>query len=158
MPVSPDLKSTRRGRPPTGKAQSAAERMRRYRSRQRAAGIRAVVRMEGSAKGLSAGALQHRVIDARSLAMHCLAATKIDRDRALLKKVRETLSRWRARYAGEIPPALEEWQIILDRPWPEIAALATDPGQGPTRLRQSSPLSSVLTAKERQRIYDAFRS
>jgi len=114
--------------------------------------------MEDSAKGLSAGALRHRVIDARSLAMHCLAATKIDRDRGLLKKVRETLSRWRARYKREIPPALDEWQIILDRPWPEIAGLATDPGQAATRLRQSSPLTSVLSAKERERIYDAFRS
>lgn len=132
--------------------------MRRYRARQRAAGIRAVVRMEGSSKGLSAGALQHRVIDARSLAMHCLAASKIDRDRGLLKKVRQTLSRWRARYAEDMPPALDEWQSILDRPWPEIAALVTDPGQSATRLRQSSPLSSVLSAKERERIYDAFRS
>jgi hypothetical protein len=132
--------------------------MRRYRARQRAAGIRAVVRMENSAKGLSAGALQHRVMDARSLAMHCLAATKIDRDRGLLKKVRETLSRWRQRYGGDIPPALDEWQAILSRPWPEIADLITDPGQSATRLRQSSPLSSVLTAKERERIYEAFRS
>ncbi len=114
--------------------------------------------MEGSFKGLSAGALQHRVIDARSLAMHCLAATKIDRDRGLLKKVRQTLSRWRARYAEDMPPALDEWQSILDRSWPEIAALVTDPGQSATRLRQSSPLSSVLSAKERERIYDAFRS
>jgi hypothetical protein len=158
MTASPKSNSTRRGRPPTGIAQSATERMRRYRARQRAAGIRAVVRMENSARGLSAGALQHRVMDARSLAMHCLAATKIDRDRGLLKKVRETLSRWRQRYGGDIPPALDEWQAILSRPWPEIADLITDPGQSATRLRQSSPLSSVLTAKERERIYEAFRS
>ena len=64
-----------RGRPPTGRALSAAERMRRYRSRQRSAGLRAATRWQPvQSAGLAPGALQHRLVEARSLAMHCLIA------------------------------------------------------------------------------------
>ena len=148
----------RRGRPPTGQAQSAAERMRRYRARQRAAGLRAVTRLEARVRALSGGALKHRVIEARSLAMHCLAAQKIERDPAFLDKVRKTLENWRARYGDGMPRALDEWQHILREPWPAIAALITDPGERATRLRQSTPFAGVLTARERERVYAAFRS
>ncbi len=155
-----------RGRPPTGQAQSAAERMRRYRARQSAAGLRAITRLEAPVRALSGGALKHRIIEARSLAMHCLAAQKIERDPALLDKVRTTLENWRARYSGaqgnaqvsEMPRALDEWQHILREPWPAIAALITDPGERATRLRQSTPFAGVLTARERERVYAAFRS
>ena len=148
----------RRGRPLTGRAQSAAERMRRYRARQRAAGLRAVTRLEAPVRALSGGALKHRVIEARSLAMHCLAAQKIERDSELLNKVRQTLEAWRARYGEDMPCALDEWQRILREPWPAIAALITDPGERATRLRQSTPFAGVLSVLERKRVYAAFRS
>ena len=105
-----------------------------------------------------AGSLTHRVLEARSLVMHCLAAQKVERDPALLKGVRRTLAAWRSRYATEAPRALDEWKAILDRSWPEIAAFITDPGEHATRLRQSSPFSCVLSASERERIYAAFRA
>lgn len=104
---------TLRGRPPTGRAQSAAERMRRYRVRRRAAGLRTVTRYEAPAQALPAGALKHRIIEARSLAMHCLTAQKIERDPGLLDRVRQTLATWRGRYTSEgaeVPRALDEWQ------------------------------------------------
>jgi len=104
-----------RGRPPTGRAQFSAERMRRYRERQRAPGLRAVTRMEAPARTLSGGALKHRIIEARSLAMHCLAAQKI-----------------------MLEPALLDWAHA-------------------TRLRQSTPFAGVLSERERERIYAAFR-
>jgi hypothetical protein len=148
----------RRGRPPTGRAQSAAERMRRYRARQRAAGLRAVTRFEAMAQTLSGGALKHRIIEARSLAMHCLAAQKIERDPALLDKVRATLENWRTRYDDVTPRALDEWHDILREPWHAIAALITDSSERATRLRQSTPFAGVLTARERERIYAAFRT
>ena len=132
--------------------------MRRYRIRQRAAGVRTVTRLETSTRQLSAGALKHRILDARSLAMHCVAAAKIERDRMLLKQVREILANWLARYEDDVPPALQEWRQMLERPWPEISAVITDPGEGATRMRQSSPFSSVLSTKERERIYAAFGS
>jgi len=147
----------RRGRPPTGSAQSPAQRMRRYRERQRAAGLHAVTRMEVPVRTLSGGALKHRIIEARSLAMHCLAAQKIMRDPALLDRVRRTLNAWRVRYGKDAPRALIEWAAILRRPWPQIAAFMTDPGERATRLRQSTPFAGVLGVGERRRVYAAFR-
>lgn len=151
------LHKVRRGRPPTGKAQSAAERMRRYRVRQQAAGVRTVTRLETRVQPLSDGALKHRIFDARSLAMHCLAAVKIGRDPRLLTRVKKILDNWRTRYEGDIPPALEEWNDILNQPWAEISSVITDPGERATRMRQSSPFSTILSTAERERIYAAFR-
>jgi len=152
----PPIKRSR-GRPSTGKAQTAAERMRRYRARQRAAGLRIVTRVE-PVRTLPAGALKHRIIEARSLAMHCIAAQKIEREPALLNTVRQTLESWRSRYGDNVPRALDEWKSILEQPWPAIAALITDPGEQAARLRQSTPFASVLTAPERERVYEAFRA
>jgi hypothetical protein len=147
------------GRPPTGRAQSAAERMRRYRVRQRAAGLRARTRWEPATSAtLSPGLLKHRIIEARSLAMHCLIARKIGSEPGLLDVARRNLAAWSARYGDSPPRALAEWQAILERPWPEIAALITDPGESAARLRQSSPFAGVLTAPERRRVYEAFRA
>ena len=78
-------------------------------------GLRAVTRLEAPIQVLSAGALKHRILDARSLAMHCLAAAKIERDRALLRGVKKIFDGWRARYRDGIPPALEEWRLLFDR-------------------------------------------
>jgi hypothetical protein len=132
--------------------------MRSYRARHRAAGLRVVTRLETPVQALSAGALKHRILDARSLAMHCMAAAKVEQDRSLLRVVKKTLDGWRVRYEDEVPSALEEWRLLLERPWAEVSAIITDPGERATRLRQSSPFSTILSAKERERIYDAFRS
>ncbi len=147
------------GRPPTGQAFTAAERMQRYRVRQRAAGLRASTRWQPAVSvPLTPGLLKHRLIEARSLAMHCLIARKITADPALLDVARRNLETWRARYGHSPPRALEEWRAILEQPWPDIAALITDPGESATRLRQSSPFAGVLTAAERKRVYEAFRA
>src|SRR3990172_5093233 len=119
----------------SGRARSVAQRMRRYRERQRAAGLRAITRMEAPVHTLSGGALKHRIIEARSLAMHCLAAQKIMLDPALLDRVRRTLDAWRARYGRDAPRALDEWAAILRRPWPQIAAFLTPP---PERLPRAA--------------------
>src|SRR3989304_2145161 len=161
IPHIPQAKRTQairsRGRPPTGSAQSAAQRMRRYRERQRAAGLRAVTRMEAPVRTLSGGALKHRIIEARSLAMHCLAAQKIMLDPALLDRVRRTLNAWRGRYGKDAPRALDEWAGIPPPPAPPIAAFITAPGERATRLRQSPPFAGALRARERERVYAAFR-
>ena len=146
-----------RGRPRTGRAQTAAERMRRYRARQRAAGLRVLTRVAAPVHALSSGALQHRIIEARSLAMHCLAARKIEHNPALLDQVRRTLELWRSRYGDDMPRALDEWKAILRQPWPGIAAFITDQGERAMRLRQSTPFAGVLSARERERVYAAFR-
>jgi hypothetical protein len=140
-----------------GRALTAAERMQRYRVRQRAAGLRASTRWQPTTTApLTAGMLKHRLIEARSLAMHCLIARKIAADPRLLDIARLNLEGWMARYGDSPPRALEEWRAILRRPWPEIAALITDPGETGARLRQSSPFAGVLTQPERRRVYEAF--
>ncbi len=133
------MANRRPGRPPTGRAQSAAERMRRYRARRRAAGLRVATRwLPAASAAISPGVLKHRILEARSLAMHCLIARKIEADPRLLAAARRNL--------------------ILDRPWPEIAALITDADEAAVRLRQSSPFAGVLTPGERRRVYEAFRA
>ncbi len=149
----------RPGRPPTGRAQSAAERMRRYRARRRAAGLRVATRWRPVASAaISPGVLKHRILEARSLAMHCLIARKIESDRRLLAAARRNLEKWITRYGEGVPRALGECREILDRPWPEIAALITDADAPAVRLRQSSPFAGVLTPGERRRVYEAFRA
>jgi hypothetical protein len=120
----------------------------------------------GSARGDAAGsagarpvgcAPKHRIIEARSLAMHCLVAQKIEFKPTLLKQVKKTLETWRSRYEDDMPRALDDWHAILQRPWPQIAHFITDSGERATRLRQSTPLAGVLTTDERERVYAAFR-
>lgn len=158
--MNPQLAKTRPGRPPTGRAVSAAERMRQFRARRKAAGLRPVVAWVPRARVPPASApySDHRLKDVRSLAMHTLIAAKIDRDRRLLAIPRRNLKRWRVRSADTMPYWWIEWSGILKRRWPEIAAYLVDPGEHATRLRQSSPFAGILTANERRRLYDALRA
>lgn len=103
------------------------------------------------------GGLDHKIIEARSLAMHCLVARKLARNPKLLDKARQTLESWRSRYGKDRPPVLDEWQAILDGTWQEVVALIVDPDERATRLRQSSPLAGLLGARQRERVYAAFR-
>ena len=100
----------------------------------------------------------HRILDARSLAMHCKIAQKISRNPDLLDKARANLERWSAKSGKPQPQYLREWGEILARPWPEIAELITNMNEDATRLRSSSPFAGVLTADERDQIYAAFRA
>lgn len=132
--------------------------MRAYRKRKRDAGLKSVRHWE-PADG--AGVRQysdHRILDARSLAMHCKIAQKISRDPDLLDKARANLERWSAKSEEPVPQYLREWREILERPWPEIAELITTMSDDATRLRSSSPFAGVLSAGERNQIYAAFRA
>jgi hypothetical protein len=141
-------------RPRTGKALSAAERVRRHRARRRQAGLRARTRWHSATPIWS----EHRVAEARSLALHVLAVRRIAEKPRLLERARSTLARWVARYGERPPAALREWQRLLARPWREVAARATELSEDAARLRQSSPLATLLSPAERQRILDAFRA
>ncbi len=104
------------------------------------------------------GYSSHRLLEARSLAMHAVIAEKIQRDSRLLKIAHDNLKRWRARWEDQPPDWHREWSGIMRRPWPEIAAIMTEPSEEGARLRQSSPFPGVLSAAERRRIYEAFRA
>lgn len=150
---------TRAGRPAGGRALSAAERMRRYRARKKAEGLKSVARwIPRGDDGNSGVYSSHRLLDARSLALHCLVARKIAADPSLLEVARRNLARWRRSAPGTVPRYLDEWQDILHQPWPHVAALLTEQSERAVRLRQSSPFAGVLTATERRRVYEAFRA
>ena len=137
---------------------SAAERMRAYRKRKRDAGLKSVRCWEPEEGTVIRRYSDHRILDARSLAMHCKIAQKIARDPSLLDKAKANLERWSAKSEDPQPQYLREWRQILERPWPEIAELITSMSEDATRLRSSSPFAGVLTAREREQIYEAFRT
>ena len=148
----------KRGRPKKADAKSAAERMRAYRKRKRDAGLTSVRRW-APADGAALGRYSdHRILDARSLAMHCRIVQKVSRDPRLLKKAQSNLSRWGAKIEGPKPRSLKEWQEILEKPWPMIAEMMTSMSEDATRLRSSSPFAGILNEKEREQIYAAFRA
>jgi hypothetical protein len=149
--------SKRRGRPPTGSASTAAQRMRQMRARRKAAGLRPVVAWVPKDRAQTPYS-SHRLLDARSLAMHAVIAQKIERDARLLEIPRRNLERWSARWQDSGPLWIREWRRILEQPWPTIAALITELSENAARLRQSSPFAGVLTTLERRRIYEAFRA
>ena len=139
-----------RGRPRKDNALTAAERMRAYRKRKRDAGLKNVRRWE-PAEGVRQYS-DHRILDARSLSMHCKIAQKITRDPTLLHKATANLERWSAKSGDPLPQYLHEWQEILKRPWPEIAERITSMIEDATRLRSSSPFAVILSADERDQI------
>lgn len=151
-------KSQRRGRPPTGSALTAAERMRRMRARRKAAGLKQVRKWVSQDLAEPYFFSPHRISDARSLAMHAVIAQKIEREPRLLDIARRNLQRWAERHASAEPKWLTEWREILNRSWPQIAALLTEQSEEAARLRQSTPFAGILTASERRRIHEAFRA
>jgi hypothetical protein len=137
---------------------TAAERMRRMRQRRKAAGLKAVVSWVSPERAVRSGYSSHRLLEARSLAMHAVMAQKIERDPKLLDVPRNNLKRWRMRWNQQPPAWHDEWTGIMQRPWSEIAAIITEPSEEGARLRQSSPFAGVLSSAERRRIYEAFRA
>jgi hypothetical protein len=137
---------------------TAADRMRRMRERRKADGLKPVVTWVPQATPVRPAFSEHRLLEARSLAMHAVIAQKIQREPELLNVARKNLTRWRSRWGDDVPAWYREWCDILRRPWPEIAAIITEPSEEGARLRQSTPFAGVLSADVRKRIYEAFRA
>jgi hypothetical protein len=148
----------KRGRPRKKEAMTAAERMRSFRQRRHAAGYKVVRQWQLDRAQEPLADSDHRILDARSLAMHCKIARKIDTNPALLAIPKRNLKRWSEIKAGSMAMYLREWQQILNKPWPEVAAFITSFSDDAVRLRQSSPFAGVLTPKDRKQVYDAFRA
>lgn len=137
---------------------SAAERMRHLRARRKAAGLKSVVAWVAVESEARATYSSHRLLEARSLAMHAVIARKIERDPRLLQIARNNVERWNIQQRADAPAWLSEWRQILEQPWENIAALITEPSENGARLRQSTPFAGILTNQERWRIYAAFRA
>ena len=133
--------------------------MRRYRARKRAAGLKQTRRWVPAQGEGSTVYSDHTILEARSLALHCLIARKVSRDPRLLDIARRNLAAWkRSHRRGERPRFIGEWERLLRRPWPEIVGLITSTSETAARLRQSSPFAGVLDPAERKRVYEAFRA
>lgn len=149
----------KRGRPPTACPMTPAERMRAYRARKRAAGLKSVSSWIPVTPDNSTPYSDHRILDARSLALHCRIAHKINKDQSLLEIPQRNLQRWSQKTPpDQTPRHIKEWQQILTQPWPDVAAFITSCSDKAFRLRQSSPFAGILDPLERKRIYDAFRT
>jgi hypothetical protein len=148
----------KRGRPRSANPSTPAERMRAYRARKRAAGLKRVSEWKPVSSENMSSYSDHRLLDARSLALHCKIAHKINKDRSLLTIPEKNLQRWSQNSPNQIPQYIKEWRRILAQPWPEVAALMTSCTEDAIRLRQSSPFAGVLEPLERKRIYEAFRA
>ena len=112
--------SKKRGRPRSENPLTPAERMRAYRARKRAAGLKCVSEWVPVDSLDAAIYSDHRLLDARSLAMHCKIARKISQDQSLLAIPRRNLVRWRERASGEPSKFIAEWQDILAEPRPRL--------------------------------------
>jgi hypothetical protein len=137
---------------------STAERMRRLRERRKAAGLKAVTAWVPKEPAKQPTYSSHRLLEARSLAMHALIARKIELNPTLLAIAHRNIERWSARRKHGSPAWLDEWREVLKQPWQHIAALITEPSEQGARVRQSSPFAGVLTNEERWRIHETFRA
>lgn len=131
----------------SGRAVPAAERMRRWRARRRA-------RTDESRPP----PLEHRLLEARTLALCVMIAAKIERDPALLETLYRNFERWETR-DREVPgSAIRAWRRVLQHPWPRIAERLTVQSKEGVTLRSTAPLFGLLTARERRRIAAAFQA
>jgi hypothetical protein len=90
--------------------------------------------------------------------MHCLIANKLGTEPRLVEVARKNLRRWWTAAGERRPHWMKEWDEILRQPCSDIQAILADPSERGAALRQSSPFAGVLSARERRRIYEAFRA
>ncbi|MEO7520693.1 MAG: hypothetical protein ABIW79_02640, partial [Gemmatimonas sp.] len=96
--------------------------------------------------------------DRRSLALHAAIADRLRIDpNALLPQANASLARMRSLHGGA-HPLLDEWKTLLRRPLPALLSVFADPSPWARELRQVTPFSGVLSARERARVYRAFAS
>lgn len=90
----------------------------------------------------------HQEIDQRSLDLAKEIVKRIDGqpNHEGLDRARAVCARWRKESDASY---LREWEAILKKPWTEIRALYTDPGESGQQLRQNSPFCGILTPRER---------
>jgi hypothetical protein len=78
-------------------------------------------------------------------------------DMTLLDVARANLRRWRAAME-DWPPALAEWEGLLEQGAEAALAALTEQSARGRGLRQSSPFAGVLSPSERKDIFDRYES
>lgn len=99
---------------------------------------------------------QHEFYDERSLEIHRLIALRLRDDPELISTGRKTLKRWI--HVSPNKSTDLEWIALLNQGVDAvICAIVEDSDEG-RRIRQSSPLLSILPFAERERFRDSFRA
>ena len=94
--------------------------------------------------------------DRRSLALHAAIVDRLREDPLLvLSKARASLARMRALHPGA-RPLLNEWQLLLRRPLSALIPVLLDPSPYSRELRQVTPFTGILSARERAGVYREF--
>lgn len=92
----------------------------------------------------------------RSLFLHEAIARKLaENPERVLALARATLSRMIEKHLSAAP-ILREWDLLLDRPLPDLIGLLTDPAPRARELRHVTPFAGILSAAERAATYRAF--
>ncbi|MGH8443611.1 MAG: hypothetical protein ACREVL_00030 [Solimonas sp.] len=101
---------------------------------------------------------RHQRLDARSLALHTLIAGKLAGDPALIhEKVLPNIARFRAVHHGSgTDTLLRIWEKAAQAGLPALLRFCIDPSEHGQQLRQTSPLTGILTLEERKSVYDAY--
>lgn len=118
------------------------------------------VRRLGDAAGLEAVVGFHPPTtreDRRSLHLHRAIARRLTEEpEATLDRARRTLALMRGRQPGA-EPLLREWEVLLERPVPDLVSALTDPSPRARELRHATPFAGVLSTAERAEAYRDFR-
>lgn len=96
----------------------------------------------------------HKFYDDRNLALHQLIATRLREEPELLHVGQQTLDRWKLVAPNE--NADREWATLLASDGDAVIAAITEDSHEGRRLRQSSPLLSILSITERSAIRAHF--
>jgi hypothetical protein len=98
----------------------------------------------------------HRLAEARSLALHRAVAERLAREPEFVAVAARRVEGWLA--AGTPHPRYaQRWKEILALPREELLQAITDPGEEATALRQVSPFAGFLTPQERWRVWRSVR-
>lgn len=94
--------------------------------------------------------------DRRSLAVHAAIVERLrDDPPTVLAQARASLARMRALHPGA-QPLLDEWRLLLRRPVDALAPVLLDPSPWSRELRQVTPFTGILSARERTQVYREF--
>lgn len=94
--------------------------------------------------------------DRRSIALHTAICARLQEDpQGVLARARASLKRMHLLHPGA-RPLLDEWRLLLRRPLPALIPVLLDPSPWSRELRQVTPFTGVLSARERTEVYRQF--
>ncbi len=100
---------------------------------------------------------RHRLLEARSLALHREVARRLRENPALLAQAREHVERWSAQGTMSLTYA-DAWRRLLDGPLDALLALLIDESEAARALRQNTPFTFVVAPRDRWRLWRETRA